>query len=203
MVLAALLLVLILGYIVIKALGIGLYYDIPPCPECGSRRTGRYLRSSFFETENMKILEEGILCGEVVDLTTDPQKKHTAFCRDCGHEWHYEARASVIGKTERDRQRRERFSEKEIEEARLTFGERFMDARQRAKEKSFIKRTIPFSDLTAEAYGRMKGGGRKKERPAGDWEEEEAPSGYEEEFEEELLEEDNEEVLPEQEEEKE
>lgn len=59
------------------------YYYIPPCPKCGSRRTGRYIR----ETRNSAMIEESSLRhGEIVRFAMEEPIKN-AFCVDCGYTW--------------------------------------------------------------------------------------------------------------------
>jgi len=59
------------------------YYYIPPCPKCGSRRTGRYIK----ETRGSQYIEEESLRhGEIVRFAMSEPVKN-AFCVDCDYTW--------------------------------------------------------------------------------------------------------------------
>ena len=62
------------------------YYFVPPCPVCGSERTGRYVK--FHSTVSDEYTTKmSLKNGELTQFTDriDPEK--TFFCVDCGAEW--------------------------------------------------------------------------------------------------------------------
>lgn len=60
------------------------YYYVPPCPKCGSRRTGRYIKRPI--TDSGFIKEKSLKMGELVRFAPSEPIKN-AFCEDCGYEW--------------------------------------------------------------------------------------------------------------------
>lgn len=63
-----------------------LYYYVPPCPECGSRITGRYVRQPFTSNYIRYVKDESLKHGELVRLVPSVPFDN-AFCETCGHEW--------------------------------------------------------------------------------------------------------------------
>lgn len=62
-----------------------IYYFVPPCPVCGSRRTGRYLREPLMDHDYTYL--ESLKNGEWVRFA-DSIPDDNCFCMDCGHRWH-------------------------------------------------------------------------------------------------------------------
>lgn len=65
------------------------YFYVPPCPHCGSKKTGYVLNN--FDTINVDIETEKIkrlLNGELVELHNFISDEFTLFCDECGIEWH-------------------------------------------------------------------------------------------------------------------
>lgn len=61
-----------------------IYYYVPPCPECKSRKTGRIIRQPF--TNAGYVMEQSIKNGELVRFErTEPIRN--AYCASCGHTW--------------------------------------------------------------------------------------------------------------------
>ena len=61
-----------------------IYYYIPPCPRCKSRKTGHYLKTPFSGAGYTR--EQSLKMGELVRfLPKEPYKN--AFCMNCGYEW--------------------------------------------------------------------------------------------------------------------
>lgn len=58
------------------------YYFVPPCPKCGSRATGRYVRES---SSSDWIIGEALRHGELVRPAKG--KENVAFCLECNYEW--------------------------------------------------------------------------------------------------------------------
>lgn len=61
-----------------------LYYYVPPCPQCGSRKTGRYVRTPLTGSGYMK--EESLKNGELIRFEAE-EPVNNGFCVSCGHEW--------------------------------------------------------------------------------------------------------------------
>lgn len=62
-----------------------IYYYVPPCPVCGSRRTGRYLRTPFMDHDYTYL--DSLKNGELVRFS-DQIPDDNCYCADCGHRWH-------------------------------------------------------------------------------------------------------------------
>lgn len=63
-----------------------LYYYVPPCPVCGSGRTGRYVKKPFTEADTRYLIEQSLKNGELVRLC-DSVPIENAYCEECGYEW--------------------------------------------------------------------------------------------------------------------
>lgn len=61
------------------------YYYVDPCPKCGSRKTGRYVKQPI--TGSGYMLEESLKAGELIRFLSFVPEKN-GFCATCGHEWH-------------------------------------------------------------------------------------------------------------------
>ncbi len=61
-----------------------MYYYVPPCPRCQSRRTGRYVRKPFTGAGYMQ--RESLKAGELIRFLPSEPKKN-AYCEACGYEW--------------------------------------------------------------------------------------------------------------------
>lgn len=63
------------------------YYRVPPCPKCGSMRTGRYVPKGPFDIwqKDSEIISEYLSHGQLVRLGR--RGRNNAFCADCGHVW--------------------------------------------------------------------------------------------------------------------
>lgn len=60
------------------------YYNVPPCPLCGSPRTGRYVKTPAIDPEYM--YRKSLANGEIIKFEKREPVKN-CFCLDCGHEW--------------------------------------------------------------------------------------------------------------------
>lgn len=87
------------------------YYYVPPCPSCGSRATGRYLKSHRAPDDEY-IADASLKNGEVVILRPEVPGNN-AFCLTCGCEWpeYVEARFMTLEKIDEEKAAR---STKEI-----------------------------------------------------------------------------------------
>lgn len=63
-----------------------IYYYVPPCPSCGSRKTGRYVRQPLTAADMRYVETESLKNGELVRFAPRVPEKN-AYCEDCGHEW--------------------------------------------------------------------------------------------------------------------
>ena len=73
------------------------HYYVPPCPNCGSACTGRYVRHPFVEAEYYE--EKSLKNAEIVRFVAKEPVKN-CFCVDCGHEWGKTIDISFITKDE-------------------------------------------------------------------------------------------------------
>ena len=63
-----------------------LYYYVSPCPNCGSRITGRYVRKPHSALDERYIKEQSYSHGEIIRFAKSVPIEN-AFCTECGHEW--------------------------------------------------------------------------------------------------------------------
>ena len=63
-----------------------IYYYVPPCPACLSRKTGRYVRQPLMTGDMRYVEKESLRNGELVRFAGRIPEKN-AYCEDCGHEW--------------------------------------------------------------------------------------------------------------------
>ena len=61
-----------------------IYYYVPPCPVCGSRRTGRYIRQPMIQADETKA--NYLKHGEIVEFLPE-EPIENAFCTECGAVW--------------------------------------------------------------------------------------------------------------------
>ena len=69
------------------------YYNVPKCPACNSRMTGRYIKSS---DEDEQIIEDALRNGELVKPIKIAIPENNCFCIDCGFEWAQEIPVSFV-----------------------------------------------------------------------------------------------------------
>ncbi len=75
------------------------YKRIEPCPNCGSRVTGRYIKEPFTETDMEYIERESLKHGEIVRFAPREPIKN-AFCVECDYRWHMFPRTVYLTKKE-------------------------------------------------------------------------------------------------------
>lgn len=61
-----------------------IYYYVPPCPRCGSRKTGRYVKTPYSGAGYMK--EHSLKNGELIRFCLE-EPIDNGFCASCGFEW--------------------------------------------------------------------------------------------------------------------
>lgn len=62
------------------------YYNVRSCPRCGSRQTGRYVKSSKNPNDNQYTIMQSLKNGEIVEVTPEIPEAN-AFCMECGFSW--------------------------------------------------------------------------------------------------------------------
>ena len=64
------------------------YHYVPPCPRCGSKKTGRFLFMMNTYNGVEKAISDCMANGELVKIRTSFQSQYeNAYCEDCGCEW--------------------------------------------------------------------------------------------------------------------
>ena len=65
------------------------YHYVPPCPKCGSYKTGRfyYVSTTFQKIERM--IAENMRYGELsrIEVGFGDELEHNAYCEECGVQW--------------------------------------------------------------------------------------------------------------------
>lgn len=77
------------------------YKYIPPCPKCGSRCTGRYIKEPITESDMEYIELQSLKHGEIIRFTPK-EPDDNAFCVDCGFRWGVTARTVYLTREELD-----------------------------------------------------------------------------------------------------
>ena len=72
-----------------------IYYYVPPCPECGSHITGRYVRRPLTKADIRYVKNESLSHGEIIRMA-DKVPVVNAFCETCGHEWPEHVFARIV-----------------------------------------------------------------------------------------------------------
>ncbi len=71
-----------------------IYYYVPPCPECGSRKTGRYVRKPLTSADAWYVETQSLQNGELIRFAKNVPFEN-AYCEDCGNKWHVLVRACL------------------------------------------------------------------------------------------------------------
>ena len=113
------------------------YYYVPECPECKSKKTGRYIRQQgAYDTEWIEI--ECLKKGELVIILPEPQIKN-CFCGDCGYEWSQKINSKLVSINELKRQ-------KEIRQTIPLLAEKMKDKHDRIakleSKRSFVSKHL-------------------------------------------------------------
>ena len=89
------------------------YYYVPPCPVCGSRCTGRFVRRPV--KNSLYVEEESLKNGEIIRFCQGfPQDR--VFCVDCGHEWEFRVLIKFLTREEISEEKKARGTEEAYEE---------------------------------------------------------------------------------------
>lgn len=91
------------------------YYYVPPCPSCGSKMTGRYVKMHR-EVDDNYILETSLKNGEIISMQPEVPA-HNLFCAECGFEWTGDVEASMISLDEQKKERLARHTDEMLGEA--------------------------------------------------------------------------------------
>ena len=75
------------------------YKYVEPCPECGSRCTGRYMKQPLTETDKEYIEVKSYENGEIIRFSSK-EPVLNAFCVDCGHRWSANIKTILLTKQE-------------------------------------------------------------------------------------------------------
>ncbi len=62
------------------------YYYVPPCPECGSKKTGKIILSHDADTDQY-IVETALKNGELTTIQDEYPFGNNLYCDDCGFTW--------------------------------------------------------------------------------------------------------------------
>lgn len=83
------------------------HYFVPPCPCCGSKRTGRFIKSHNVTNTDWAV-RNALKNGELVKPTSDIDPDGQLFCLDCGFTWTepIEARIATPKEITEERQKR-------------------------------------------------------------------------------------------------
>ena len=89
------------------------HYYVPPCPECGSKCTGRYIRKPLMDAWYTE--EQSLKNAEIVRFVQKEPIKNL-FCVDCGFEWGKMIGITWVTQEELEQERRERGTKEAYEE---------------------------------------------------------------------------------------
>ncbi len=62
------------------------YYEVPPCPSCGSVRTGYFVKRAKKDIDNNWIIDNALKNGELISLV-DSTQEDDFFCLNCDYTW--------------------------------------------------------------------------------------------------------------------
>ena len=114
------------------------YYYVPPCPDCGSAATGRYVNPPLINKDYMII--ESLQNGEIIRYKSK-LKENRCFCTDCGFEWEESPRVVRITDEEKNGERKRRHTEKLLNEYYKEYG---INSNRRKNFKGFFSGIINF-----------------------------------------------------------
>lgn len=109
------------------------YYYVPPCPFCGSERTGRYIKSHL-TNDSEWIFRESLKNGELV-IEVPEVTRNNAFCIDCQFSWpqYIETRYLSLSEIQMESEKRG---------TRAVFIEETEKMKERRKKENIFKRFI-------------------------------------------------------------
>lgn len=86
---------------------------MPPCPICGSEKTGRYVQQQYVKKHY--IVLQSLKNGEIVKLKKKLPYKN-AFCIDCNFEWREQPRLVLIDDDDKEMEKARRKTENMLTE---------------------------------------------------------------------------------------
>lgn len=110
------------------------YYYVPPCPKCGSRITGRYVKQPRKQDDAEYMQRESLKHGELIRFVPSEPTKN-CYCEECEYEWGHKVQMYLISK--------ERMNE-EIEVRDTLSLYREFNEKYPRKKKSFFGRIFGF-----------------------------------------------------------
>jgi hypothetical protein len=115
------------------------YHKVPPCPRCGSKKTGRFLYVSSIQGGTEKIVSNCMARGELVSIMPglDATKYENAYCEDCGIEWHANIETLWLNQEQILKERCDRGITKEryknVKEIKMTAKQKLKEERKKRK----------------------------------------------------------------------
>lgn len=85
----------------------GFYYYVPPCPNCGSRVTGRYVKEPRKKEDMLYTERESLKHGELIKFLPFVPRTN-AYCEECGYEWAQTVDAKWISRERIEEEKRVR-----------------------------------------------------------------------------------------------
>jgi len=82
------------------------YYNVPPCPACGSPITGRYVRQIAKE-DDKRLVMDGLKHGEIIKTSLHGCRDR-CFCLECMHEWEEHVSLSFVSRAQLAEEREKR-----------------------------------------------------------------------------------------------
>lgn len=86
------------------------YYYVPPCPCCGSRLTGRFVKEHRV-TEHDWMLKETLKNGELIKALPVLPEYETAFCVNCEYTWRAQVELKLLTINEINEERMARMTD--------------------------------------------------------------------------------------------
>ena len=99
------------------------YRYVEPCPNCGSRCTGRYEKEPMTRGDMEYIELQSLKHGEIVRFLYRVPEENV-FCVDCNHKWSYDVRTRFLSKDDIMKEIDERGTQGAYEELREEIEER-------------------------------------------------------------------------------
>lgn len=96
-----------------------IYYYVPPCPQCGSRLTGRYVKQPYTKTDIRYVKNESLRHGELIRMTNSVPISN-AFCEECGHEWPEHIYARILPAWQVENEKKARSTDARYNEFQIT-----------------------------------------------------------------------------------
>ena len=99
----------------LRELPIRPYYNIPQCPYCGSRMSGRYVKNHRYNDISY-VITDALKHGELVKAVPEVPEYFNVFCVECKAEWHHDVKLSFISTEQLNNEKKSRFTEEILAE---------------------------------------------------------------------------------------